>query len=231
VKVAVISDIHANLFALRALEDVLDGADRIVCTGDLVGYYCQVNEVIAEIRDRNALCIAGNHDRYLVRGAGIPAMSEAVAFGISFADASIVDDHRRWLSTLPLTWGGDIGGKDWLLVHGSPWRPLEDYMYEDSPLLARLSEFAYDIVAFGQTHRPLVRRAGAPVVLNPGSVGQSRHVPGVACAAIVDTVSGDIERVERHYEVEAVIALARSHGAGEWISRHFIDPKRDGAPS
>jgi putative phosphoesterase len=220
-RVAVISDLHANFQALRALDDVLDDADQVVCLGDLVGYYCQVNEVISAVRDRNVFCILGNHDHYLLQGIANVPTNPAVRFGIEYADSVVEPDHRRWLEKLPLTWGGEIGGLSWLLVHGSPWRPLDDYLYEDSPLVSRLKDFRYDLVAFGQTHRPLYRGSEPPILLNPGSVGQSRHHPGLACAAVIDTASLKVEMIERRYDYREVLAIARRNGAGEWIQKHL----------
>jgi putative phosphoesterase len=220
-RIVVIGDVHANVQALNALADLLDDADRIVCLGDIVGYYCQVNEAIATLRDRHVLCVAGNHDRFVVRPDGTPS-NVSVRFGVEFADSVITDDNRNWLADLPLTWGGDIGGLSWFLCHGSPWRPLTDYVYPDSALLPRLKEFEYDIVAFGQTHIPTYRGEDRPVLLNPGSVGQSRHRPGLACAAVVDTDSLAVELVEQAYDVAPVLALAKKHGAGKWITKHLV---------
>lgn len=137
-RVVVIGDVHANVEALTALADLLDDADQIVCVGDVVGYYCQVNEAICAIRERNVLCVAGNHDRFVLRPVVVPN-NPAVQFGIEFAASVITQENRHWLAELPLTWGGDIGGLTWLLFHGSPWRPTTDYIYPDSPLLPRLA--------------------------------------------------------------------------------------------
>ena len=205
---------------LNALSDILDAADRVVCVGDIVGYYCQVNEVIVAIRERDVLCVAGNHDRFLVRPQTLPK-NTAVRFGIEFANSVITPENRRWIEELPMTWGGDIGGLTWLLFHGSPWRPLHDYIYPDSPQLSQLDSFDYDVIAFGQTHIPIYRSGRRPMLLNPGSVGQSRHRPGVACAAVVDTDSSAVEMIERPYDYDSVLALALHHGAGEWITKHF----------
>lgn len=219
-RVVVIGDVHANVEALTALADLLDDADQIVCVGDVVGYYCQVNEAICAIRERNVLCVAGNHDRFVLRPVVVPN-NPAVQFGIEFAASVITQENRHWLAELPLTWGGDIGGLTWLLFHGSPWRPTTDYIYPDSPLLPRLAEFDYDIISFGQTHIPTYHGDDRPVLLNPGSVGQSRHRPGLACAAVVDTDSLTVDMVERPYDFAPVLELAREHGAGRWITKHL----------
>ncbi len=219
-RVALISDIHANHEALKALSDVLAEADQVVCLGDLVGYYCQVNEVIDALRDLKALCILGNHDYFLLNGTPLDA-NESVKFGIDYADAVIDPEHRRWLSSLPVNWGGQIGPKLFNLVHGSPWRPVHDYLYSDSPKLEGLSEFDYDVIAFGQTHRPFLRANQRPWLVNPGSVGQSRHRPNMACAVVIDMDSGHCSTIQRVFDPETVIRLVRDNGGGNWAGRHF----------
>ena len=72
-KTAIISDIHGNHPALKAvLEDAdREGVNRFFCLGDMVGYYCMFNEVVETIRKRNIPCLTGNHDFALLRNNGI----------------------------------------------------------------------------------------------------------------------------------------------------------------
>ncbi len=219
-RIAIISDIHSNLPALLAVEGVLREADAVICLGDLVGYYCQVNEVLDFVRTLNAICILGNHDYFLLAGCPAP-VPEAVKFGIAYADRVIFSNHRAWLARLPLTWGGLLAGKSVLAVHGSPWRPVTDYLYADSPRLAGLGEFDFDLIAFGQTHRSLFHHSKRPWLLNPGSVGQSRNNSGQAASAVWDTERGTIEMIERSYDPTPVIELALENGAGDWIRTHL----------
>ena len=219
-RIALISDVHANLHALDALADVLDAVDRIFCLGDLIGYYCQVNEVIDRLRKWNACCLMGNHDYYLLNGCP-SAAAPAVRFGIAHAERTVTAANRSWLATLPLIWSGWVDNKSFLLAHGSPWRPLNDYLYADSQQLARLDAFDCDIVAFGQTHRAFQRLNSKPRLLNPGSVGQSRDRIAQACAQLVDTHDLSVETVQRPYNPTPVIDLALANGAGEWIVKHL----------
>ena len=221
-RVAIVSDLHANLEALRTIADVLGDADRVICLGDMIGYYCQVNEVLSVIRDLGALCIQGNHDRFLFEGCP-PSSPPAVVFGVEVASRLITPAHRAWLAELPLVWGGVVGGRSVLLTHGSPWRPETDYLYADSPKLTDLDAFDFDLVALGQTHCPMVRASGRPWIVNPGAVGQSRHRPAVASAVVWDTEAMVLEPVERPYDPEPVIALARAHGAGAWVTKHLTE--------
>ncbi len=220
-QIALISDIHANFEALSLLTEPLDAAEQIICLGDLVGYYCQVNEVLDFVRERKALCILGNHDYFLLKGCptNVPA---AVRFGIEYADQVIRPEHRDWLATLPLVWGGMLDGRSFLLAHGSPWRPIEDYLYADNPALEGLRAFDFDVVAFGQTHRPLWRSERRPYLLNPGSVGQSRHAPARVCMALLETETMNVTMLERPYDPAQVIEQAKQAGAGNWVEKHLL---------
>ena len=226
-RLAVLSDLHANADALAVLADDIAGADAVICLGDLVGYYCQVNEVIDAMRAMGARCVLGNHDHFLLHGCP-PDVPPAVTWGIAYAAQVVTADNRAWLASLPLVWGDEIGGRAMLLAHGSPWRPLTDYLYPDSPALAGLSAFGFAVVALGQTHRTLVRQEGAVCVLNPGSVGQSRDTPAHACMVILDTQTLVAERVSRPYNPAATIARARVAGAGPWITKHLVSSRTTG---
>lgn len=223
-KLALISDIHANFEAIKAIADDLLSADAIVCLGDIVGYYTQVNETVDWVRSHVTHCVLGNHDHFVLHGCPVNC-PDAVRFGVEFAVASLAEDHAHWLSQLPLTWQGVVDDCSMLLVHGSPWNPLEDYLYADHPRLAELDANAdFRLIALGQTHRFLERRFAGRLRANPGSVGQSRDAQtrGCACAAIVDTHTLELTRVIRPYDTEEVCRRAMDRGAGEWIGKHLL---------
>lgn len=220
-RVALIADVHSNFEGLLAVSDVLETADQVVSLGDLVGYYCQVNEVIEHVRRLDAICVMGNHDWFLVDGCPEGA-SEAVRFGIEYARKVIDPENLSWLERHPLTWTGEFDSRSWFACHGSPWGPLDDYLYSDDPRLESLPGVDCDLLAFGQTHRPLLREGTRPVLLNPGSVGQSRHAPGLACAALVDTSTMRCDLVERPYDTALVVQRALAAGAGGWIRKHLV---------
>jgi predicted phosphodiesterase len=220
-RVLIISDPHANFVALNALDDLLREADRVVCLGDVVGYYAQPNEVCDYLRDLKALCIRGNHDHYALTACP-PHLPEGVKWGIAHAQRTLTAENLTWLASLPLSWGGFLGEMSALLVHGAPWSPLEAYLYADNPRLVELDTYEYDLVAFGQTHRALLKDGQRPLILNPGAVGQSRDGAAEACAAVLETRTRSITLARRDYDPAPVMQLARSHGAGDWITKHLI---------
>jgi len=222
-KVALISDLHASYEAVQAIAGDLAQADAVLCLGDLLGYYCQVNETMAWVRAHVTHCVLGNHDHFILHGCP-EAMPAAVRFGVEFAARTLDASHADWLRQLPLKWEGRLDGRSFLLVHGSPWDPLGGYLYEDSPKLADLAALDFDVIAFGQTHRFVERRVGNRLHINPGSVGQSRdrETLACACAVILDTRTMEIQRLARKYDAEDVLRLARTNGAGAWIDKHLV---------
>lgn len=221
-KLALFSDVHANAEALAAVWDVLEGADRAVCLGDLTGYYCQVNEVLDAVRSLDALCVLGNHDAFVLGGAAPRDAPPAVRAGVEYACRTIQPSHRDWLAALPWVWGGALGGRSFLLAHGSPWRPLADYLYADHPRLPELAGFDCDVIAVGQTHRVLVRRQSRPALLNPGSVGQPRDRTAQACVLLLDTETLEVEEVARPFDPAPVIQKALDNGwKEEWVLQHL----------
>jgi putative phosphoesterase len=222
-KVAIISDLHANFEAVKALQGDLERADMVVCLGDLLGYYCQVNETMDWVRAHVTHCVLGNHDHYVLHGCP-ESLPPAVHFGAAFAARVLDRAHADWLRQLPLAWKGRVGGRSCLLVHGSPADPLGGYLYPDSPALADLERLDFDVIAFGQTHRFVERRHGNRLHLNPGAVGQSRdhETLGRACAVMLDTDTLAVDRLIRPFAAQTVVQLARASGAGHWIEKHLL---------
>jgi predicted phosphodiesterase len=219
--ILILSDLHSNYEALKPIRIVASEVDLVLCLGDFIGYYCQVNEVIDFARELNVLAVRGNHDEYLISGCP-PTAPEAVRFGVEYADRVIDSGHRRWLAALPLIWGGVLGGRSLLLSHGSPFRPLTDYLYPNKIHRTPLGIFDFDALAFGQTHRPFLDASRRPLLLNPGSTGQSRLNPGIACGARLVTETMTVELSEYSYDAQKVIEIAKKHGAGAWITKFLV---------
>lgn len=171
-KIALFSDIHANLPALEAFFKDVDNRnpDAIYCLGDLVGYNIWPNEVIAEIRKRRIPTIAGNYDFGIGRATGDCGCAyktdEEKAMGeisISYTDSIIKDEERAYLRTLPahirVEFQLNNDKLNLLLVHGSP-RKINEYLFEDreEKSLHRIMEQSdADIMCFGHTHKPYHR--------------------------------------------------------------------------
>ena len=196
-KIALFSDIHANLPALQAFFKDVDSRkpDAIYCLGDLVGYNIWPNEVIQEIRKRKIPTIAGNYDFGIGRSSdecGCAYKTEQEkALGkvsISYTNEIVNDQERAFLRTLPahirLEFHLNNEKLNVLLVHGSP-RKINEYLFDDREKTSfiRIIELAdADILCFGHTHKPFHRIFTKQVsetlqymhAINIGSVGKPK---------------------------------------------------------
>lgn len=196
-KIALFSDIHANLPALESFfKDVESKSpDAIYCLGDLVGYNVWSNEVIQEIRRRKIPTIAGNYDFGIGRtsddcGCAYKTDHEKTngAVSISFTNQNVKDEERQYLRTLPahikVEFQLNEDKLNLLLVHGSP-RKINEYLFEDrdeKSLYRILEQADADIMCFGHTHKPYHRALSVinennnhfRHAINIGSVGKPK---------------------------------------------------------
>jgi len=196
-KIALFSDIHANLPALEAMFADMDTRkpDAIYCLGDMIGYNIWPNEVINEIRKRGIPAIAGNYDFGIGRSSDDCGCAyktdhekEFGKVSISFTNSIVKDEERNYLRTLPahlkVEFQLNNDKLNLFLVHGSP-RRINEYLFEDreEKSLWRIMEQAdADIMCFGHTHKPYHRILPSQPVegqhyrhaINIGSVGKPK---------------------------------------------------------
>lgn len=205
-KIALLSDIHANLPALEAVLADIDrrAPDLVFCLGDLVGYATWPNECVDLIRQRRIPTIAGNYDVGVGLGSddcGCAYKTESEkangAASIAFTNATIHEANRAWLRALPRHIALDFEqeGEKFrlLLVHGSP-RKVNEYLFEDrdeKSLLRIMQDAQAQVMAFGHTHKPYHRilpdtSAGFRHAINTGSVGKPKDGDPRACYVMLD---------------------------------------------
>ncbi len=193
-KIALFSDIHANLPALEAcLKDIdIKNVDAAYCLGDLVGYNIWPNEVINEIRRRNIPTIAGNYDFGIGRssddcGCAYKTDDERAngQVSISYTNEVVKDNERKYLRALPshirLEYQLNDEKFNLLMVHGSP-RKINEYLFvdRDEKSLLRIMEQAdAHFMFFGHTHKPYHRilkdeTGSYRHAINIGSVGKPK---------------------------------------------------------
>lgn len=219
-RLAFISDIHANLYALEAvLADIRErGADEILCAGDLVGYGPHPNEVVARVRTLGIRTVQGNYDdaaanARLVCGCDYPD-ERSMAVGtasLSWTSRHLGQDSRAFLRQLPPALGLQAGPFAVLLAHGSP-RRLNEYLYEDAPaelLREIVREAEAGVLVVGHTHRAYHRVFEGRHLINAGSVGQPRDGDPRAGYVLVEAgFAGElkVQTVRVPYDVEAAAA-------------------------
>jgi predicted phosphodiesterase len=202
-RVAVLSDIHANLVALDAvLQDLatLPPVDATWVCGDIVGYGPQPNDVIARLREIGALAVMGNHDGAAVGLVDAAWFNDAAAAAISWTSTQLTADSQSFLADLPER---RVDG-ELTAVHGSPRDPIWEYITSTDVARANLDAYGTRICLFGHTHLPVVYAAtdsgmdamatdvepmalpGGRLMLNPGSVGQPRDGDPRSSYAVLD---------------------------------------------
>ena len=228
-RTALIADIHGNLVALDAVLSDIDrrGADRIVCLGDVAATGPQPRDAIERVAGLGCDVVMGNTDEWLVEPR----------------DESIEDDDTRRIVEIDL-WAHDqledrhielvrgyqpVVELDGLLCyHGSPRSNTEVLLpiTPETELAAMLDGHAEAIMAGGHTHMPMLRRHGASLVINPGSVGMPfehaaggtfRNPPWAEYAIVED---GRVEFHRVPVDVGAVTETALASGmpnAAWWI--------------
>jgi putative phosphoesterase len=173
----VISDVHANVVALEAVLEVLkkQGADTIVCLGDLVGYGPSPNETIELLRKERVLCSLGAADERIAYDfARGKRPRKGVADSILEWTRGVIEPANvEFLRGLPVQHRLLTPAGRFRFFHGTPETPAERLnLNQDPASLTRLLERnRCRILAAGGTHVPYYRQLPTGAVLNPGSVG------------------------------------------------------------
>ena len=234
-RVAVISDVHANLHALEAVvrQIELEGVDEIWNLGDTVGYGPRPNECCELIAPATTLSLAGNHDLAAIGQLRLDEFTPAAAAAADWTRKKLSKVSRAFLEGLgPFS---RIGGC--ALYHGSPIEPVWSYVAvrETVKRVFALTEEA--IVLVGHTHVALVGSLengrvalGPPPVdtridlssgrwlLNPGSVGQPRDGDWRASYLLLDLGSGSAELRRAEYDLERTQKEIRKHHLPEQLA-------------
>ena len=241
-RLALISDIHANLEALEAtFYDIAERSiDRIVCLGDIVGYNAKPAECIALIRDANALCVAGNHDLAVCGRMPTKHFPAIAARAVTWTQRRLSWRDLQFLAGLPLK--AHVGG-GLVAVHGALHPQTrcatvrldsdEKRLLSFQALIADPSGARY--CAFGHTHEVGIHEfrggAAAPArdqttklrddayyLINPGSVGQPRSADQRASYIVLDLAQREAQVHRIAYDRAATLAATRQAGLAPALS-------------
>jgi len=224
---AILSDIHGNLDALKAVLSALSSEkiDAYVCLGDIVGYGPQPAECVHEIQKYGCIVVAGNHDFAVSEKLNIGNFNVLAKEAVLWTRAKLSAEDIEFLANLPL----EERLEGFHVVHGTLYAPeLFDYVqtsYDASLSMARMEA---PLCFVGHSHVPVTFVQGQvisyslgqvvqinprnKVIVNVGSVGQPRDKDPRACYAVYDTESQTVLIQRTHYDIESVIAKIREAG-------------------
>jgi putative phosphoesterase len=232
-RVAVLSDLHGNPFALDAVLADLPDVDELVCLGDVpIGPF--PTETLARLRELDCPVAMGNWDEWLLEG--VPALPGEVGSRLTaqgeWCATQLSDDERRFMRSFRPRLEFALDGTTAVLFHGSP-RSNNEVLLPDvsaAELEAALAGVDGDLHVGGHTHLQGLRRRPTSLFANPGSVGlpfadwpggASMRVSPWAEYALATVNAGglslEFRRVE--YDVAAAREAARASGmphAGWW---------------
>jgi len=197
-KWAILSDIHGNLEAIRAVAQDLrrERVERIAFLGDAVGYGADPNECLSLLKSLASLIVAGNHDYGAVGLTDVSYFNPLAKAAIIWTGKKLTEEGRAFLRGLPL-WS-EVEGITF--VHATPNEPGEwDYIFTPPEARESFRAMSGEVAFIGHSHYPLIfaekedgivsvfekeeliLQEGMRYIINVGSVGQPRdRNPGAA---------------------------------------------------
>jgi predicted phosphodiesterase len=234
-RIAVISDIHANLHALEAVLAAIaaEPVDELWCLGDLVGYGPRPNECVALVREHASLCLVGNHDLAVVERLDLRLFMGPAGAAARWTQTVLDEEARSFLLALEPTGRGDGVA----LAHGSPRDPIWEYVLSEPAAEAAFAATREPLVLVGHSHVALaialdergvsggtaeggteVELPGRRHLLNPGSVGQPRDGDPRAAWLVIDTSAARATFRRTGYPIELTQAEMRERRLPEVLA-------------
>ena len=237
-RLAIFSDVHANLPAMEAVAEHVRGGgyDGVYCLGDLGGYAAQPNEVQDLVISLGCPTVMGNYDEGVGFNRDDCGCHYVTPFDIEMSDVSFgwtrantTDRHKAWMRALPRDVRLDVEGWRVLLCHGSPASTTE-YLFEarSEPYLQKFTAGGRnnahaDVIVFGHTHVPYHRAVGGVDFINTGSVGRPKDGDARAgyCVLTLDGDSVHSEQLRLEYDVEAACSRLITAGLPEYFAEYL----------
>ncbi len=217
-KIAVISDIHANLEAFKAVIADAQGqnVDRFLCLGDIVGYGPDPGACVDLVQSLDCAIVRGNHDHDAANDRELDNLNDIAKTSLQWTRGQLSAEHKEWLGNLPFT--KRVGR--FAISHATPHRPnLFTYVTNLAEAQACLDEQSAPLCFIGHTHVPGVFVSkdevareiqgqsvaidfDAKTLVNVGSVGQPRDGDPRACYVIYDVNEQSVNFRRIKYAIE-----------------------------
>jgi putative phosphoesterase len=222
-KIAIISDIHSNLEAFKAVLRDIDNLKikKIFCNGDVIGYGYAPNKCLDIIKRREIKCTIGNHENAVIlentSGFNVYA-TEAIEWTISH----ITKENLKFIKNFPERIGITVNGFKILMVHGSPFDPVNEYVFPDYPLEKIVKAVNVDVVVMAHTHVPFIREIEGCLMINCGAVGQPRDHNPDACYVTLNVKERKAEIRRVKYDVKTAAENIVKSGLPEFLAQRLF---------
>ncbi len=191
-RVAVISDIHSNSVALKAVLNKINelNIETVLCSGDIIGYHTFPNETIKLMRDSGVISIAGNHDLDVIAEKFNPDKKPDI---FKFTHDLLTEDNLNWLKSLPKNLQISINNRSFFIFYVSPVDE-EEYLYEgEANSEGYADNCSCDLLISGHTHLPWIKKYKNTLFINSGSVGKPKNGSPKASFAVIDLNTKQID--------------------------------------
>jgi predicted phosphodiesterase len=229
-RIAVISDIHANLEALQKSLAVIKehAVDEIVCLGDIVGYGANPNECLTLIRQTTPHVLLGNHDEAAVDISKTEYFNPFARVAAEWTHHELTEENTLFLQSLPYS----IARHGLLFVHSSPFEPQEwHYVLSAGDAQMNFSYFSEAVCFVGHSHVPGLFCediwttefvGGKRYLMNVGSVGQPRDNDWRLSLGIIDTQAWEYKNIRSEYEVKSASEKIRKAGLPKALAERLL---------
>jgi len=187
----IISDVHGNYLALEKCMEEMEKfkVDKFLFLGDLFGYFPEGMRCLDLLTAYNFEFLLGNHDAMLLSLLSYDKKKKSI-YQFESDIQHLGKERKLFLQSLLPYKILNFGTKKALFVHGSPWDPLQGYVYPDVDL-NYFCDLDYDLVFMGHTHRPFLFKMKEKHLINVGSVGLPRDKGKLGSFCIFDTNNND----------------------------------------
>lgn len=243
-RLALISDIHANLIALQTVLKAIDALkpDAIWFLGDVVGYGPEPQACVELVQQVASVILAGNHDLAVAGRADLDDFTETAEAALRWHQRILPPDTIAWLGDHP-----SLLVQDGItLAHGSPRSPVWEYVVDDGGAAEQAGYFDTQLCLIGHSHGAIAweltkarlwaqaklqrRPSGEPLsiaenrwLLNPGSVGQPRDRDPRASFAILDTQAQTWIWHRQEYDIAPVAEAILAAGMPPRLAQRLFD--------
>ena len=231
-KIALISDIHGNYDALKAvLKDIKKlKIYKTYCLGDIINYYYEPHKCINILIKKKIKCIKGNHENILFKTLRNKKERDhyckIYGHSIKINIKKLNHRHITFLKKLKKKLTIKIDHLKIIFAHGSPWSE-NTYVYPNfkNKIKDSLRKYDADYIFLGHTHIPMnIKINKKTTIINPGSVGQPRNKCNNACWALFDTKNRQIKFMETKYQKKKLLDDIISYeGANSKIKKYFLN--------